>query len=169
MGILGKTLDNIITSIDPEKGLKRMAARQKMGYPKKSTMFSALSLSVVVHTMPLGLFTAKSTGLGLWLLSTRTIFPLQTTFCPGVTFCPMEAGRLSTSTLPASIRRSASRLEQTPIRLSHLFKRSSIFSRFLLSFPQSLPLLSSRMGRDKHSIPKGEETVTFLHCFPVGV
>lgn len=30
MGILGKTLDNIITSIDPEKGLKRMAARQKM-------------------------------------------------------------------------------------------------------------------------------------------
>ena len=29
MGILGKTLDNIITSIDPEKGLKRMAARQK--------------------------------------------------------------------------------------------------------------------------------------------
>ena len=103
--------------------------------------------------MPFGLFTAKSTGLGRWLRSTRTIFPLHTTFWPGVTFCPMEAGRLSTSTLPASMRRSASRLEQTPIWLSHLFKRSSIFSRFLLIFPQSLPLLSSRMGCNKHSVP----------------
>ena len=85
----------------------------------KSTIFSARSLSEVVHTIPLGLLTARSTGRS----PPVTRLPPHTISWEGNTRIPVDARFPSTNTSPAAILRSASRREQTPASLKYLFRR----------------------------------------------
>ena len=168
----------ILFTRSPDWSLKAVPLNLYPDFPRgnirritqKYPQYSALSYHRSGTDNAFGLFTAKSTGLGRWLRVPPDPISIAYHRLARRYLLPHVGGHVVHQNLAGLDQRSASRLEQTPhLALSHLFKRSSIFSCFLLIFPQSLPLFSSRMGCDKHSVPKGERTVAFLHSFPVGI